>query len=155
DTVGGYYFDIRYNMNSVFIGVLLVSVVGTVIDTSISVASAMNEVYENNPKMKDKELYKSGMNVGGDILSTTINTLFFALISVFIGFFMWHRGMNFGEIVNYKLFAEDLMRLLIAFIGSVLIIPVTSYISSRMLISKKSKSFVENVKKKIASAFEE
>jgi uncharacterized membrane protein len=68
---------------------------------------------------------------------------------------MWHRGMNFGEIVNYKLFAEDLMRLLIAFIGSVLIIPVTSYISSRMLISKKSKSFVENVKKKIASAFEE
>lgn len=155
DTIAGYNYGIGYSMSNVIIGMYLVSIVGTVIDTSISVSSSMNEVLENNPRITKKELYKSGMNIGGDILSTTINTLFFALISVFIGFFMWHRGMNFGEIVNYKLFAEDLMRLLIAFIGSVLIIPVTSYISSRMLISKKSKSFVENVKKKIASAFEE
>ena len=154
DTVGGYYFDIRYNMNSVLIGVLLVSVVGTVIDTSISVASAMNEVYENNPKMKDKELYQSGMNVGGDILSTTINTLFFALIATSIGFFMWHRNMMIEDIINYKLFAEYAIQLLIAFIASIVIIPVTAYICSKMLASNKLDKIVK-VFDKIHKEFKE
>ena len=137
DTIGGYIFEIGYNMNDVLIGVLLVSVVGTVIDTSISIATAMNEVYENNPKIKEKELYKSGMNVGGDILSTTINTLFFALISTSIGFFMWHRKMMIQDIINNKLFAEYAIQLLIAFIASVIIIPITAFICSKMLASNK------------------
>ena len=146
ETIAGYNLNINYNMMDVVIGVYLVSIVGTVIDTSISIASAMNEVKENNPKIKEKELYKSGMNVGGDILSTTINTLFFALVSVFIGFFMWHRGMSFEQVINYKLFVYEVVELLIAFIGSVIIIPVTSYISSRMLINKNIKVFLKHLK---------
>ena len=154
DTIGGYYFNIKYNMNNVLIGVLLVSVVGTVIDTSISVASAMNEVYENNKRIKDKDLYQSGMNVGGDILSTTINTLFFALISTSIGFFMWHRNMMIGDIINYKLFAEYVIQLLIAFIASIIIIPVTAYICSKMLASNKFNKVI-NVFDKIHKEFKE
>ena len=154
DTVGGYYFNIKYNMNNVLIGVLLVSVVGTVIDTSISVASAMNEVYENNKYLNDKELYLSGMNVGGDILSTTINTLFFALISSSIGFFMWHRNMFVGDIVNYKLFVTYVIQLLISFIASILIIPVTAYITSKMLASNKYDKVV-NIFDKIYKEFKE
>ncbi|MCR5224041.1 MAG: YibE/F family protein, partial [Bacilli bacterium] len=138
---------IKYNMNNVLIGVLLISVVGTVIDTSISVASAMNEVYINNPKISDKELYKSGMNVGGDILSTTINTLFFALISTAIGFAMWHRNTMIGEIINYKMFVKDSIQLLIAFIASILIIPVTAYIASKMLASNKYNKIIDKFDK--------
>lgn len=155
DTIAGYYHSIGYNMSNVIIGVCLVSIVGTVIDTSISISSSMNEVHENNPKLKEKELYKSGMNIGGDILSTTINTLFFALVSGFIGFFMWHKGMSFEQIINYKLFVKELVDLLIAFIGSVMIIPITAYISSRMLLSEKASIFVDRVKKTIKSAFDD
>ena len=137
ETIAFFNFDIKYNMNDVIIGVFLVSVVGTVIDTSISIASAMNEVYENNSHINDKDLYKSGMNVGGDILSTTINTLYFAVISSFIGFFMWHRNMPIENMINYKIFTKDLVQLFIVFIGSILIIPVTAYISSKLLACKK------------------
>ena len=141
ETISAFSYGINYNMNNVLIGMFLVSVIGTIIDTSISVATAMNEVLENNPKIKEKELYNSGMNVGGDILSTTINTLYFALISTFIGFFMWHKGASFEYIINYKLFAKDLTGLLIAFIASIIIIPVTSYISSKILINNKINVF--------------
>ena len=153
ETIAGYNLNIDYNMMNVVIGVYLVSIVGTVIDTSISIATAMNEVKENNPKIKEKELYKSGMNVGGDILSTTINTLFFALVSVFIGFFMWHRGMSFEQIINYKLFIYEVVELLIAFIGSVIIIPVSALISSKMLTNKKSDILVDKIRTTIKSAF--
>lgn len=138
DTIGFFSFDINYNMNNVIIGMYLISVIGTIIDTSISVATAMNEVLENNPKIKEKDLYKSGMNIGGDILSTTINTLYFALICTFIGFFMWHRMTSFEYTINYKVFSQNIIELLITFIGSILIIPVTSYISSRILINEKN-----------------
>ncbi len=154
-TVACFNQGINYNMMNVIIGMYLVSIVGTVIDTSISVSSSMNEVLENNPKIKEKELYKSGMNIGGDILSTTINTLFFALISVFIGFFMWHRGMSFEQVINYKSFADDVARLIIAFIGSVLIIPVTSLISSKILLNKKVINFVDDVQDRISEIFNE
>ena len=79
ETIGAFSYLINYDMTKVIIGMYLICVIGTIIDTSISVSSSMNEVLENNPKINEKELYKSGMNVGGDILSTTINTLFFAI----------------------------------------------------------------------------
>lgn len=133
ESIGGYNFYINYNMSDVLIGVFLVSIIGTIIDTSISVASAMNEVLDNNPLIDDKELRQSGMSVGGDLLSTTINTLFFALISTFIGYFMWHRGIMFEEIINDKTFVREIIQLFIAFIGSISIIPITAFISSKLL----------------------
>ena len=136
ESIGGYSFDINYDMTNLFIGMYLVCVIGTIIDTSISVSSAMNEVYLNNKHLNKHELYKSGMNVGKDILSTTINTLFFAVVAEFIGFFMWHYGSGFGFLLNYKSFAQEIIKLLLCFIASILIIPVTSYITSRMLIKE-------------------
>lgn len=141
ESIGFYNFEINYNMSDVLIGMYLVCIIGTIIDTSISISSAMNEVLENNKKINEKDLYRSGMNIGSDILSTTINTLYFALISTYIGFFMWHKGASIEYVINYKLFAKDVIQLLFAFIGSVLIIPITSYISSKLLLSKKDTYF--------------
>ena len=133
DSIGYYSFDINYNYTNVIIGMFLVCIIGTVIDTSISISSAMNEVLINNPKIDKNELFKSGMTIGEDILGTTINTLFFALISTFIGFFMWHKDTSLEILFNYKAFTFDLIQLLISFIGSILIVPITSFISSRMM----------------------
>lgn len=137
ETIGGFSYLINYDMTKVIIGMYLICVIGTIIDTSISVSTSMNEVLENNPKIKEKELYKSGMNIGGDILSTTINTLFFAIISSFIGFFMWHKNDTLSYIINHKVFAQTIIELLLSFIASILIIPITSYISSKVLYKKK------------------
>lgn len=139
ETIGYYSFDINYDMTNVIIGIYLVCIIGTIIDTSISISSAMNEVLINNPKISKKELFKSGMSIGQDILGTTINTLFFALIVTFIGFFMWHKELSLEFLFNYKVFAVDLIQLLISFIGSILIVPITSLISSNLL-KKTSKS---------------
>lgn len=138
ESIGGYSFDINYDMTNLFIGMYLVCVIGTIIDTSISVSSAMNEVYLNNKHLNKHELFTSGMNVGKDILSTTVNTLFFAVVAEFIGFFMWHYGANFGYILNYKSFAQEVIKLLLCFIASILIIPITSYITSRAIIRENN-----------------
>ena len=132
ETVGGFNYDINYKMYKVFIGIFLLSIIGTITDTSISVSSALYEVYDNNRALSRKELFLSGMNIGKDILSTTINTLYFAVVINFIGLFLWHNTSNIAFIINYKAFAVDIINLLICFIASVLIIPITAYISSYM-----------------------
>lgn len=138
EAIGGYSFDLNYDLTNLFIGMYLVCVIGTIIDTSISVSSAMNEVYVNNKHLNKHELFNSGMNVGKDILATTINTLFFAIVAEFIGFFMWHHGSALGYIINYKSFAQEIIKLLLCFIASILIIPITSYITSRALLKDEN-----------------
>ena len=146
ETIGGYSYDINIDMAEVMIGMYLVCIIGTVIDTSISISSAMNEVLENNPHLNDKDLFKSGMNVGKDILATTINTLYFAIVSNFIGFFLWHRGAGFEFVLNYKSFFQEVMQLLVSFIGSILIIPITAYITSKKLLKKDTKTILKELK---------
>ncbi len=148
ETIGGYSYDINVDMTDVMIGMYLVCIIGTVIDTSISISSAMHEVLVNNSSLNENELFKSGMNVGKDILSTTINTLYFAIISSFIGFFLWHRGANIEFVINYKSFVQEVVQLLISFIASILIIPVTAYITSKKLLKKSLKSVFSNLKLK-------
>ena len=137
EAIGGYSFDIGYDMTDILIGMFLITTIGTIIDTSISISSAVNEVYVNNPDLSQKELFRSGMNIGKDILATTINTLFFALVAEFIGFFMWHSKATLSYIINYKAFVVEVSKVLLCFISSILIIPITSYMISRNLINKK------------------
>lgn len=138
ESIGYYSHDIGYNMTNVIIGMYLICTIGTIIDTSISVSSSMNEILENNPKLNRKELFKSGMNIGKDILSTTINTLYFAVVSGFIGFFMWYHSSSFPFLSVDKSFVKTIIELLLAFIASIMIIPITSYITSKLL--KKNNS---------------
>lgn len=134
ESIGYYSHDINYNMMGVVIGMYLICTIGTIIDTSISVSSAMNEVYKNNTNMSEKELYISGMNIGKDILSTTINTLYFALICSFIGFFMWFYSVSFPFLSVSKSLVKNIIELLLAFIASISIIPITAKVGSKLII---------------------
>lgn len=144
ESIGIFDFDINYNMTDVIIGMYLVCTIGTIIDTSISISSSVNEIYENNKKLSKNELFDSGMSIGRDILATTINTLYFALIASFIAFFVWHRMEPIEYIINYKVFAQEVIELLLCFIASILIIPITSYICSRKLVNNENNRNITN-----------
>lgn len=130
ETISLFTYDINYNMEHLIIGLILVCTIGTIIDTSISISTALNEIYLNNPRLGTLTLFKSGMNVGKDILSTTVNTLFFVFLGGMFGFFFWHQYDSFGVMVNYKSFAQEVTELCCCCIGSILVIPVTSYITA-------------------------
>ncbi len=58
---------------------ILISALGAVMDVAMSVASTINEIHDKNPKLDTKELFKSGINVGKDMMGTMSNTLILAL----------------------------------------------------------------------------
>ena len=52
ESIGYYSHDINYDMTNVIICMYLICTIGTIIDTSISISSAMYEVYRNNKNIR-------------------------------------------------------------------------------------------------------
>lgn len=130
EIIGSFSLYINYSMNDLIIAVLLICSIGSIIDTSISISSSVYEVYQNNNDLDKNELFISGINIGRDILSTTINTLLFASVCGIMTFIFWNHNESFISIINDKMFSQEIYELLICFIGSIIIIPITSYIIS-------------------------
>ena len=67
-------------IKDLLVGGILIAALGAVNDVAMSISSAMNELIKVNPDLSRKELFKSGMNIGRDMVGTMTNTLILALV---------------------------------------------------------------------------
>ena len=139
DSISPYSLYIHTDFIKTTICVILMGLIGAIVDVAISIASSINELYLHNSRLSFKELYKSGINIGKDILGTTTNTLYFAFIGSFMALIIWLNELNYSlsQTINSKVFASEIIQILCCGIGTVLIIPITSYVSSKILSMKK------------------
>jgi uncharacterized membrane protein len=128
----GYSDEIEVNMMLLQIAVILIVLIGSAIDTSLSVSSALYEVKENSPDLTKFDIFNSGLSIGKGIIGSTINTLFFIFIAEYLSLFLYLvKYYDFAQIINSKEFAQEIITISIAGIASVLIIPITAFICSR------------------------
>lgn len=139
EEINMFSYDIGIDFTNIAISLVLISLIGATTDASIAISSALFEVYENNKHLSKKELFKSGLSIGKDILCTTTNTLLFAFLGEFMTLVIWlYQGSySFLEIINAKTFVSELIRILFSAIGCVMIIPITSYITTRKILKNK------------------
>ncbi len=141
EEINMFSYDVKIDFTDIAISLVLISLIGATTDSSVAISSALYEVYDNNRHLDKKELYKSGLNIGKDILCTTTNTLLFAFLSEFLTLMIWFYKGNYSflEIVNAKVFASEVIRILFSAIGCVIIIPITSYITTLDILKLKDK----------------
>ncbi|WP_034551905.1 YibE/F family protein [Carnobacterium funditum] len=120
---------------------IIMGAIGAITDTAISISSAMNEIYIRNPLLNRYDLFKSGMNVGKDILGTTTNTLFFAFIGGYLALILWFKDLayTFGEVINSKVFSSEIVSIFCIGTGAILIIPITAWLAAYLLTKYKDK----------------
>ena len=130
-------FDFR---GLLFSGIILGSL-GAVMDVGMSIASSMDEIHKANPNLTRKELFKSGMNVGKDVMGTMTNTLILAYtgssIPVLLLFMAYETSI--AKILNLDVIATEAIRSLAGSIGLVLTIPLTALVSSTLIKNSSSK----------------
>lgn len=135
-----YIFSMNVGINyaQLMVFTIVLAVIAAVIDLSISISSPMYELYEAHPNISLNQLFKSGFTIGRDILSTTTNTIYFAYIGGQITLFFWFGKLNytFGEIINAKIFAAEIISILLGGIAVSIAIPITSFITVQLI--KKS-----------------
>lgn len=133
-----YSFIVHVDMHKVSICLILIGLLGAVMDTAVSISSGLYEIACAKARTQE-ELFHSGMCIGKDILSTTVNTLFFAYIGEALMLLIYLREYHYSilDILNSKAFLQDFSCISFSVIGCLLIIPITSFFSSKLYISKK------------------
>ena len=53
---------------------ILIASLGAVMDVAMSISSTIQEIHDRNPEISKKELFKSGIHVGKDMMGTMSNT---------------------------------------------------------------------------------
>ena len=127
--------NVSISMSAVAVAATVLGVLGAVMDTAVAVATAVNEVYVNNPTFDRKALMSSGMAVGKDILGTTVNTLLFAGFgeSIMLANLFLKNENNFFEIINSKALFQEIAALFVAVMGCLLVIPLASMLTPRFI----------------------
>ncbi len=130
-----YDMQIQVSYEQITVCVVVISLIGALIDGAIAICSAMYEVAIVNPSISRKELYQAGIRMGRDILSTNTNTLYFGFLGGNLAFCIWLNVYKFslGHLVNYKLFAEEILSLILSGLGCLLVIPVAAYLCSKII----------------------
>ena len=135
EEINMFSYDVKIDFTNIAISMILISLIGATVDSSIAISSALYEVYDNNKNLSKKDLFLSGMNIGKDILCTTNNTLMFAFLGEFMTLLIWfYKGdYSFLEIVNTKTFVSEMIKILFSAVGCIIVIHITAYITTETL----------------------
>ncbi len=127
------------NLSSIFISCIFIAAAGAVMDVAMDIAAAQNEVLENKPTIKTKELIKSGFNVAYPVIGTMTTTLLFAYSGSFMFVFMafMAKGTPLVTICNTNYIAAEILNTLVGSFGLVLVAPITAIVGGFIYPRKK------------------
>ncbi len=130
--------NISLSLLQVEIMVILLGLLGAVKDAAVAVTSAVYEVNRNNPELMPSQLVTSGLKIGREILSTTVNTLFFSCVgeSLLLFNIVCYWGYSFGYFLNSKALYQVFLFSGIAGLGSIIAIPLSACVMAAVLKRK-------------------
>lgn len=122
--------------NILYAGVLISSL-GAVMDVSVSVVAAMQEIHEKAPRLQAKELFASGMHVGHDMMGTMSNTLILAYTGSATGVLLtvYSYEMPYLQMMGYNSIIIEIVCGLCGTIGVILTVPLQAFITTLALKS--------------------
>lgn len=132
----------RIQVGGLLFSGLLISCLGAVMDVAMSISSAIDEIYKQNPTLSRKELFKAGMRVGRDMMGTDSNTLILAFAGSSTSTLLldYAYDLPYQQIINSNNIGIAIMQGLAGSFGIVLSVPLTVFICSLLFHNKKTKN---------------
>ncbi|MDC7222428.1 MAG: YibE/F family protein [Spirochaetales bacterium] len=121
---------------------ILIASLGAIMDIAMSVVSSMNEVKNHRPDSSPSALFKAGMNVGKDVIGTMSNTLIlvFTGTSLNLLIIISSFSVQYNQFTNMNRTAIEITQALSGSLALVLTVPITAFITSRLLKEKNRKN---------------
>lgn len=128
-------------INGILFAGILVSALGAVMDVAMSISSSIFEISSIDKAMSIKALFKSGMNIGRDIIGTMSNTLILAFAggSINVLILLYSSNMPANRLLNLDILGTELIQGFAGTIGIILTVPATAIIAA-YLCKKKLKT---------------
>lgn len=118
---------------------ILIASLGAVMDVAMSLSSAVAELKQVNPTLGRRDLWRSGMNIGRDMVGTMTNTLILALVgsSLVTVIRLWAQGPTWRMLLTSGYFAVELISAISSSVGVILAVPLAAGIGA-LLFGKKA-----------------
>lgn len=118
---------------------VIISALGAVMDVAMSISSALTEVLTANPSLTCKDLIRSGMNIGRDMVGTMTNTLILALLgsSTVLIIYLYSLSLSANQFLSSSYLAIEVVSSISSSIGVILAVPVTVLITAFTLTYHK------------------
>ena len=127
------------NLTRIFMSGIFIGASGAMMDLSVDITSAVNEVIQKKPGIGWKEAAHSGMNVGRAAMGTMTTTLLLAYSGGYIALLMTFmaQGTPIENILNYKYVSAEILDTIVGSFGLVTVAPFTALTSGVLLTGKK------------------
>lgn len=119
------------NPTEIFRAEVMLAGLGAIMDVTVTIAAALGELVRKKPEIRFIELFRSGREIGYDIMGTMINVLLFVFGCGLIPTFLIRMNNDVGFLTIVKLnIPYEISRFLIESIGIVLAIPISIFIAA-------------------------
>ena len=101
---------------------------------AVSISSTIEEIHNKRPELTAKELFKSGIHVGKDMMGTMSNTLILAFTGGAINtmILIYAYIMPYLQVVNMYSIGIEVIKGISGTLGIVLTVPIVSVISAKV-----------------------
>lgn len=109
---------------------VIVSALGAVMDVAMSISSAIRELTRVNDSLTAKDLFKSGMNIGRDMVGTMTNTLILAILGsgLTLVVYIYSLGLQPWQLLSSAYMSLEAISAVASSIGVMLAVPLTAAI---------------------------
>jgi len=123
--------DYQIHIKGLMFASILIASMGAVMDVAMSISSSIYELHQLDSSISFKNLLKSGMNIGKDIMGTMANTLILAFMGGSLGLMLllWGYQMSYRQLMNMPFISVEIIQGLAGSIGIVLTVPFTAIIA--------------------------
>lgn len=122
------------NVGQVLFAGILIASLGAVMDMTMSVASALFEMKRIHPELSGREIFRSGMEIGRDMIGTMCETLILAFAGTGITalLVMISYGTTISQLLSSDYVALELIHSFTGSLAVILSVPITAGITAFM-----------------------
>jgi len=130
-----------FNWQGLLLAGVIVGVLGVLDDVTVSQAAIVQQLKRTDPHLSSSEVFSRAMKIGKDHIASMVNTLVLVYAGAALPLLLlfYQSPKPFLEVINYEIFAEEIVRMLAGSIGLVLAVPITTLLAANVFSSRKEK----------------
>ena len=129
------------DFRGLLLGGIIIGALGVLDDVTTAQSATIDELSKANKSLSYKELYKRGLSVGREHITSLVNTLALAYVGVSLPLLLIFiaNPRPLWVIINSQMISEEIIRTLVGSIALVLAVPITTVMAAYWFSAKNTK----------------
>lgn len=123
--------DRPINLNAAIFASIVIGALGAVMDIAMDIATSLYEMYSGSA-LKPRQLIKSGLEIGKDMMGTMTTTLILAYIgsSLAVTVLLVAYNASLTELLNKEMVIEEILQSLVGSVSIMVVLPFTTAVAA-------------------------